>query len=304
MKNATAYERKIKRLLGGIPKGRPFEPPADPIAVVMTSVFEAEVTRKEAGAAVEALMSEYVDYNELRVAPPKEIAEHVGRNHYAAREKAESLVRSLNSIFDRTCSMSVEYMTKMTKRDLRRHLMEVGLSPYAASAVVLKVFGGHAVPVDQSLVDCLEMEGYAHPGSDLADVQGFLERVIPQKDALVAHEFLRAYIEKFTKVLVKKRQARAAAAQRAQAAMKHSEAAAKKVDLAIQKELADEAGHPADEPEVQEAVEVEKVADAVAAGGPKPAGRPERPMGKRPARSASRRSGIKAAVARKRAAEK
>ena len=44
------------------------------------------------------------------------------------------------------------------KRERRRCLLELGLSPYVAALVMLKVLGAHAVPVDQTLVDCLEMK--------------------------------------------------------------------------------------------------------------------------------------------------
>jgi hypothetical protein len=115
-------------------------------------------------------------------------------------------------------------MQKMSKRDLRRHLSELGLDAYSGAAVTLLVFGGHAVPVDNDLADSLKMDQYADPGAEPADIQGFLERVIPMKDAPAAHEFFRAYVEKSAKALAKKRKADAKAKakekQRLQAAKK------------------------------------------------------------------------------------
>jgi len=127
---------------------------------------------------------------------------------------------ALQGIFSRTYRLSLEYMAEMTKRNLRRHL-------YAEAALTLEVFGGHAIPVDQLLVDCLAMDGYVHPESDLPDVQGFLERVISQKDALAAHEFFRKYVQRREKVLLRRRQAEAAKAQAAEAEAK-KRASAKK----------------------------------------------------------------------------
>jgi endonuclease-3 len=230
MKNARTYEKKIKKLLARMRKPRSAAPSADGddrVAVMVRSVLEEDAFRDQAGRAFSALQEEYVDFNELRVSPLKEIVERMGKNHPSARSKAEMLSRSLSAVYDKTSTVSMDYMEKMTKRDLRRHLLEIGLSPYVAACVVLRGFEGHAIPVDHTLVECLEMQGYIHPGSTLSDVQGFLERIISQKNAPAAHELLRSYIKKCAKPLAAKRRAEARAKAAAERKKAEEEAAAK-----------------------------------------------------------------------------
>lgn len=207
MKNGTQYEKKLRKFLGSLPRKSSGKKPEGLAAFtfLLQAILEAEAQRKAAENVLDAFEKEFVDYNELRVAPVKDILDCTGRDFPAGREKAESILKALNAIFDRSGALSMDYMNKMPKRDLRRHLQESGLSLYASAAVVQTLFDGHAIPVDYALSDLLEMEKMVHPGSSLEDVQGFLERVIPQKDAAAAHLFFRDQVEKNYKVLSKKR---------------------------------------------------------------------------------------------------
>ena len=222
MKNARQYEKKLKKLMSGMRRTRQTgDDEQDPVAVLIEAIFQADSTRKDAASALREITEEFVDWNELRVAPPRDIVWCVGKDSPRADKRAVMLVDALGGIYRRTCGVSMEYMQKMSKRDLRRHLSELGLDTYPVAAVTLLVFGGHAIPVDDDLADSLKMDQYADPDAELDDIQGFLQRVIPMKDALAAHEFFRAYVEKSAKALAKKRKADAKAKQkRLQAAKK------------------------------------------------------------------------------------
>ena len=235
MQNATKYEKKVRRLLGRRRKAAEGAAAADRVEIMVEGILQADATGKQAVAAIAALKEEFVDFNELRVAPPKEIAECIGHNYPGAGDKAEMMSGVLGTIYNRTCGINIDYMERMTKRDLRRHLAELGLSPYAVSYLTLMGFGGHAVPVDPTLVECLEMDGYIHPGSDLNDVQGFLERIIAHKNAVACHYELRAHVEGSAKKLAKRRQARARAEARARAKAEAQAAAKAKAAKAAAK---------------------------------------------------------------------
>jgi endonuclease III len=209
MKNAGQYEKLIRKLLASMPKAKGPQAAADEdlVPILIMAVLTAEAPRKAAQKALEAFQSEFVDYNELRVSPAKEIADRMGKNFPLAREKGDTLARVLNAVFDKTSSMTMEYMKDMSKKDLRRHLAEVGLSPYSVAYVMLLGFGTHAVPLDMALLDLLKMNEAVHPNSEIEDAQGFLERAIASKDAPAAHEFFRNLIEKETKALAAWRKA-------------------------------------------------------------------------------------------------
>ncbi|HUT58943.1 MAG TPA: hypothetical protein VNA25_13935 [Phycisphaerae bacterium] len=218
MKNATAYQRKIKKLLSKARRCR-IDPAdtEDAIGFLLLSMLEAEATRRQASHALSAIRQRFVDYNEIRVAAHKEIQECFAKGLADGHERADTLIRVLNGVFDRTCQMSLEHLAKTPKRELRKSLLGLGLSPYSAARLILWVFGGHAVPVDRALAETLEMDGYVAPGTSLEDVQGFLERIVAQKDAPGVHNHLRAYVEQRAEALARKRKkdAREAARQRA-----------------------------------------------------------------------------------------
>jgi endonuclease III len=206
MKNARYYQRKIKKLLRGArAASAPEVPPGEPrVRFMIEAVLQADATRRQAAGAVGPLQEEYVDLNELRVSPIKDITDCLGKSMPAAREKAERIVTVLNRVFARTSDVLLDWLAERPKRELRRTLTELGLGPYAGPAVAMLLFDIPAVPVDQMLVDCLKADGYVHPDSDVIQVQSFLEKVVPMRNVLGAHEALRRYCEKRAKTLPKK----------------------------------------------------------------------------------------------------
>lgn len=257
MKNASQYQKKLQKYLGKL-KQRPIEGLGDdPLRVLIRAVLEPDAEDKRVEKACDTIVEEFVDYNELRVCRPKDLADRVGEEFPDILSKAESLLEVLNNIYSKRFTIAMDYMHDMTKRDLRRHLLELGLSPYASALLVLAVFDGHAIPVDASLMETLEEEGCIHPGSDLADVQGFLERVIPAKHAFDAHMVLREKVAKKLPELRKRRaelaaaaeaearraaeEARAAEEKKEQARKQREQKAAEREAKKAQKEKADKA---------------------------------------------------------------
>jgi len=264
MKNATKYQKKIKKFLSGMGKAAapPPAPEADEIRVMVDAIVSADAPKLSA-KAMEALDAEFVDFNELRVAPLKDVVDTLGRDFPDARRKAEEISTVLNALFNRRNYVTLDHVDKMSKRELRRHLAELGLSPYAAGIMMLEVFAGHAVPVDHSLALCLEADGYVEPGSSIEEIQAFLERIILQKHARAAHEFFRAYIVKNARMLTRKRKAEAEkAAAKAAAAEAKAEAEAR-AELQAAAAPAPKARKPAKAPKKPKAAEPAKKPKAI-----------------------------------------
>ena len=248
MKDAKKYEKKIKKLLGGAKKkaaSKAESPePQDWPKILIESILLAEATEKDVARAMAAFRKEYVDFNELRAAQPKEIIECIGDDYPDVTDKALSLIGVLGGIFTRVSTVSMEYIAEMSKRDIRRHLRELGLGPFAEAMVSIQCFGIHAIPVDDNLFETLQMNEMVHPASHAADTQSFLERIIAQKNGLASHEFFRDYVVKNIKALTKIRKEAAVkkAAEEAAAKKAAEEAAAKKAaEEAAAKKAAEEA---------------------------------------------------------------
>ena len=233
MKNSAQYAKRIKKLFAG---ARTPDPAAttDAVHLMVAAVLAENVTSRQASAAMAAVEDEFVDFNDLRVSPIKDISDCLGKDCTGARDKAEAINRALNAVFEHTNLLSLDFLADKPKRELRKILREkLGLSLYAESVVTLLAFDGHAIPVDRLLLDALQDGGYIAPESDLNDLQGFLERIVPAKDDHGIHEALRQFAGKQAAKWHKEwaRQAKAEAEARAKAeaeARAKAEAAARK----------------------------------------------------------------------------
>ena len=247
MKHARKYEQKIKTLLKSLPKeGAEDLVKADPVRALVEAILGANAARKQASKTLAEFEREYVDFNELRVSQLKEIVERLEKSYTDAPARAETILAALGGLFGRANATTLDFIKDMPKREMRRFLQELGLDEYASACVMLFGCGRHAVAVDEDLVESLAMGGYAHPGSDPADVRGFLERVISQKDAIRAHNFFRLFVEQNARALAKKRkaeaQARAAAEAEAEAKAKaQAKAARRKRSAAAKRQKATKA---------------------------------------------------------------
>ncbi len=219
MKNASAYEKKINKILRGMKTVSAPTPPKglDAVALMIESILQADATKRQAKTAMNAIAKEYLDFNELRVSPVKDLVDCIGRNYPGVRTKTKVIVDALRGIFSRTYNVTLDHMADMTKKDLRRHLDEIGLDTYSSACVNMFVFGGHAIPVDESLAEVLLMNEDVHPESTLEDVQSFLTRIITQKKGHSAHEAFRQYVTKHAKALDKKRKIEQKAREKAEA---------------------------------------------------------------------------------------
>lgn len=195
MRNSSAYAPKIRKLISGAKASARAE--EDNGKLLLRSILEEDAVPKQVSDAMVAMEKEFLDYNELRVAPIKDVEDCLGKDFPGARVKAEALNRALNAIFDHCNQLSLEYLRKKPKREVRRLLREqLKLSPYAESVVTLHGFQGHAVPVDHLLLESLKVEDMVPESAQLEDVQGFLERLVPASQALGAHEALRQFAAK------------------------------------------------------------------------------------------------------------
>ncbi|HDY64844.1 MAG TPA: hypothetical protein ENH84_01255 [Phycisphaerae bacterium] len=210
MKDAKTYERKIRKLLRGAKKKPPAKsttPAGDDIQTLIESILLTDATKRDVEKAIDAIGKEFVDFNELRAAPEKDIIECLGKNYPQVRDKAHTLSTVLNGIFNRSCGLTIAYMQNMSKREVRRHLRELGAPPAAEALVSQVLFGIHAISIGQSLFETLQMNDLVHAESSVEDTQSFLERIIVQKNAATAHAFFRSYVVKHAKALEKKRKA-------------------------------------------------------------------------------------------------
>ena len=197
MKNATEYGKKVKGTLPSLKKRftvDPQPPVSDPLGLVVLAVLRENAPADRAVRNIEVLLGEFVDYNELRVAPVKDIVELLEGDPADLRTKALRLTDGLNRIFDQNNRLDLDQTAEMGKRDLRTHLREtLGFSSYVEAYLLAHLFGHRAVPVDDRLVERLKAEDLAGNDAGVDDVRVLLERVVPAKEQAETAEILAAW---------------------------------------------------------------------------------------------------------------
>ena len=100
MKNAAAHAKKLTSVLKGLKKK--IDLPgvdADPIEVLIKAVLAWESTTDKAEAMFSKLCAGTVDWNDLRVCMPEEIAAMAGDKSSEALERATRLKLSMRGVY-------------------------------------------------------------------------------------------------------------------------------------------------------------------------------------------------------------
>lgn len=165
--------------------GKTRRPPAgDAITQMILGIFSRDVPSSKAREALDRLRALVVDYNELRVVPPIEMAEMVG-SLPNARLKCEDLSRALNKVFAIEHEVSLDRLRELSAKEVREYLASIdGLDAYSRARVQLLGLQQHAVPLDEAMWAYARKEKIVDRKCSLEEAQAFLERRIPEGDSL------------------------------------------------------------------------------------------------------------------------
>jgi endonuclease III len=174
----------------------PPAPTRDPVTQLVIGFLQWEASRKAAEAAYGRLMATLVDNNELRVSHPHEIVALIGARYPRAEERAGRLHDVLQEVFNREHAVTLSPLLNKSRKDARAYLGSLpGMTQYVAALVMLLCFGGHEVPVDDTLAGLLKEEGVAEPNTTPEQIAQFLERQLKADEALATHLALQAWAD-------------------------------------------------------------------------------------------------------------
>lgn len=180
------------------PGSRMMQAPPEDIVLrhLVFAMLMWEATAAAAAPAYRKLKHAFVDFNELRVALPHEVAQVIGESYPKAEERAARLKSMLLDVHRREHSLSVAKLLDVGKREARLYLESLDGAPaYAAARVFLVALGGHAIPVDERLRVLLVREKSAEEGLTPEQAASWAERQIKAGDALAAHVALQLWAD-------------------------------------------------------------------------------------------------------------
>ena len=133
---------------------------SDPVTQFIYSWLLWEASTEYANAALEKLVEAHVDFNELRVSLPHELASIVGKRYPKAEERFTRLKQSLHAIYLQHHSVNLEHLAGRNKRDAKSYLEGLdGMHGFVASRMLRVCCGVHAIPADEQLAWLLHEHG-------------------------------------------------------------------------------------------------------------------------------------------------
>jgi len=179
MKNATKYADELKANYKRLVKQHPPASPAgpiDPLQALVRSAMLYEVPDTRADEAMKLIEREFVGLNELRVATDLEIQELLGARYPAIEKRVAMITQSLNAIFEREHTLSLDRLKTISRRDARQFLRDLPeIHPFVEAYVMLFAFDGHAFPVDEDILGYLKSHDAVEESATLEDAQKFVE---------------------------------------------------------------------------------------------------------------------------------
>ena len=122
--------------------------------------------------------------------------EVIGPRYPEAEDRCRRLRAILQGVYRREHEMGFGTAESAGKRSLRKYLEAIeGMVPYVAERMLLVGFGGHGLPVDETLRLNLVAEGIIEETADDAEASAVLLRHVKAADALQVHLALQAWTD-------------------------------------------------------------------------------------------------------------
>jgi len=185
LKNATKYADDLRSLCKKLTKQFPPEArqPQDPLKALVRGAMSFDVPDGKAEDAMRLIDREFVDLNELRVATDLEIQELLGVRYPQIERRVSMITQSLNDIFEREHTLSLDRLKTVSRRDARQFLRELPeIHPFVEAYVMLFAFEGHAFPIDDEILAYLKEQEVVEENATLDDAQRFIEHQLKDEE--------------------------------------------------------------------------------------------------------------------------
>jgi endonuclease III len=195
MKNSKEYAQRLRKLYRGLKRARPEVEKTtydDPAEALICGIIHERMSASAAQKAIREIKAAFVDWNDLRVSRVEEIVEALGGDTASHRTTALALTSVLRDIFDEYHKISLQPLLKLGKRPARLGIEKLdGVSRFAVNYCMLTSLQAHAVPLTGAMVEYLKRNGIIEANANEEDIEGFLTRQIPVKDAYEFYALLR-----------------------------------------------------------------------------------------------------------------
>ena len=200
--SSSEYAKRLQKLLKKLKPHAEVPEASDrnPVQHLIHAFMVWNASQSQADKAYESMLESVVDLNDLRVSDPIDIVEMIGSKYPLAEVRAHRLKMALHGVYVAEHATELKSLGAKSKKDARQFLVTLdGMVPFVASSVVLLSLGGHAIPVDDDLLDRLKEDGVVDPDMGLEGAQAYLEHQVKASQSLETYYMLRSYVEQSVK---------------------------------------------------------------------------------------------------------
>lgn len=241
MRRASEYAGRVKRFFTKLKRERgkaSLVSTEDATRWMLLGILSNYASESRAEAALDRLMSEMVDYNDLRVTPVADIVEIVGVDYPKCRRAAEQISQVLNSLFNRTHDLDLSFLRSLSKKSARSFLASLdGLEPHAEAFFAKRFLNIHAVPLDANMLLCLRRDACLPDDAESREAHKLVAGAISERDGLRFYALFKRYAAAHTSRRPARKVA-ASAAKKAGAAATGRSVVKKKATKPVRKESA------------------------------------------------------------------
>ena len=195
MKNAGKHADDLRALMKRLVKEyKPAErQPQEALKALVRGAMSFDVADARVDEIMRHIDTEFVDLNELRVATDLEIQEMLGAKYPDIERRVAMITQSLNNIFEREHTLSLDRLKEISRRDARQFLRELPeIHPFVEAYVMLFGFDGHAFPTDDETLDFLKGHHVVEDTTSLDECQRFVEHHLKAEECYDFFACLRA----------------------------------------------------------------------------------------------------------------
>lgn len=196
MNPVVDHTKNFNALIEKLDKPQPSTEARDPLETLVVSFLMWDSTTEKAKAAFELVLKSVVDFNDLRISVPVEIAGYMGPDYPQAEDRAQKLKLVLRDIYLREHEVTLKKLADMGKREIKKYLRSLdGMVPYVADRVMLLCYSIHCIPADNSLRSALSEINACDDSLDLPELAAWITRQVKASQDVTTHLALQAWVD-------------------------------------------------------------------------------------------------------------
>lgn len=167
-----------------------------PLDQLILGLLSAGTSERKAAQALRRLQTDFVDFNEVRVSRPNDVAEAI--QVVADPEgKANRIIRVLQQLFLRYGGVDLDLLLKAPLGEAQASLQQLpGVDARTAATVVLLSLGGQALPADPAVVRLSKRIGLVDRAWSTDQVQEALSALVPSEERYAFYCLMQVHGEK------------------------------------------------------------------------------------------------------------